>query len=221
MKRALLTLLLAFMVFYGQAQDCNQYHRKACKNDSEYSMSYDSQSRSATLGKGQISEFHMVAYDGLDYRITVCAEESLGEEIYFKIYEKRRILMKPEEVEQLQVYEEDKIKINSQAAAEELSDPAYSDDYDQGYADPYADQFVEDNASTASKGSKFKLVKELLYNNQEDSLSNSIEFSAESSMSLIVEVAIPGQAGKSKLNLRNMGCVGVLIEHTKSRKAGF
>ena len=70
--------------------ECNYYHKKACDNKEGFPMKYDSQSKSAILGKGQISEFHMVAYDGLDYRITICAEENLGNQIQFKIYEKKR-----------------------------------------------------------------------------------------------------------------------------------
>jgi len=134
-------------------------------------MKYDSQSKSAMLAKGQTSEFHMVAYHGLDYRISVCAEENLGEQIQFKIYEKERSLVK------------------------------------------------HDNDTVAVP----EIKKELLYDNSQDSYAQFLEFTAESSMSLIIEIIVPGADGgsKSKLLIREMGCVGVLIEHTKSRKSGF
>jgi hypothetical protein len=41
-------------------------------------------------------------------------------------------------------------------------------------------------------------------------------------MSLIIEVTIPGgDGGGSKLKIKEMGCVGVLIEHAKSKQTGF
>ncbi|MAY84854.1 MAG: hypothetical protein CMP59_12045 [Flavobacteriales bacterium] len=188
-------------------------------------MKYDSQSRSALLGKGQKSEFHLVAYNGMDYRITVCAEENLGEEIHFKIYEKQRVLIKPEKAEDLAVYEEEQIDLESQDeyaddTYDQYSDNAYNDSYSDPYSD-YSESYSEETVAQGSNEPKFKLVKELLYDNTSDSLSMSLEFTAQGTMSLIVEISIPGEAQTSKLALRNMGCVGVLVEHASALKAGF
>jgi len=229
MRSTTKTLLFSFALFAflnAAAQECNYYHRKNCNNDSEYEMSYDGQSRSAILGKGQTSEFHMVAYDGMDYRITVCAESNLGDQVNLKIYEKRRVLIKPEEVEIEQDYQEEQIKLEAEDAyADETydvyTDDSYSDDsYNDPYSD-YSDSYSEEPVAQESKQPKFKLVKELLFDNTKDSLTNTIEFSAEGSMSLVIEVGISGEKQKSKLALRNMGCVGVLIEHSRTRRLGF
>lgn len=205
MKSTTLLGLFLFLSTLGFAQaECQYYHRKACENKENFPMKYDSQSKSAILGKGQISEFHMVAYDGLDYRISLCAEEILGTQIQFKIYEKKRELIKPEE--------EGYADASSSTSSDEYS---YDDSYSDAYSDDYGTGGSDDNKP------KFRLVKELLYDNATDEYSNQIEFTADGSMSLIVEVHVPGDESKGKLKIREMGCVGVLIEHTKSRQAGF
>jgi hypothetical protein len=198
MSKLMRTLIVSSFIFLfafslSAQSECSYYHKKECANKEGVSMKYDSQSKSAVLGKGQISEFYMVAYQGLDYRITLCAEEILGEQVQFKIYEKQRILIQEE--------------------------GAVEQEEGEGEYDAYSDAYSE--AETGGNDPQFKVVKELLYDNATDNYSKSIEFSAEGSMSLIVEVSIPGESGGSKLKIREMGCVGVLIEHAKSRKAGF
>lgn len=202
MKKYSLAICLAFIASFGFAQTaCNQYHRKNCADkEAGKAMRYDSQSKSAVLGKGQISEFHMVAYHDLDYRITVCAEEILGDKIQFKIYEKKRVLIKDEE----------KTSEEESTSEEEYSEDDYSED-----------SYEEEASSPKKKGPQFRMVKELLYDNAEDSYNNKLEFTAEGSMSLIIEISVPGTGSASKLKIRETGCVGVLIEHVKTRKAGF
>lgn len=217
MKSTTLSLILFLLIspfVYGQAE-CAYYHKKNCGNKDNFPMKYDSQSKSAILGKGQISEFHMVAYGGLDYRINICAEDILGSQVQFKIYEKKRELVKQEEEEI--VYTE-----GESSSDESYSDDSYSDDYSSDSYDDYSDAYSDDMGdATSSNKPKFKLVKELLYDNAQDNFSNQLEFTAENSMSLIIEVSVPGDGSKSKLKIREMGCVGVLIEHIKSRQAGF
>lgn len=216
-----LFLLFSTCTVYAQ-NECQYYHKKACGDKDNYPMKYDSQSKSAILGKGQISEFHMVAYNGLDYRINVCAEEILGTQIQFKIYEKKRELIRHEEEE----YVEETQEATTSASDVEYSDDGYSDDYSsedysEDYSDSYDDAYSDDLSTGESNKPKFRLVKELLYDNASDSYSNQLEFTADGSMSLIIEVSVPGEDNKSKLKIRDMGCVGVLIEHIKSRQAGF
>ena len=163
-------------------------------------MRYDSQSKSAILGKGQISEFHMVAYHDLDYRITVCSEDILGDQVQFKIYEKKRVLITSEGEE-------------TEETESEYNEEDYSEEY-------YAEDTYSETTNQKKKPTH-KMVKELLYDNSTNGFSNTLEFTAEGSMSLIVEVGVPATESKSKLKIREMGCVGVLIEHAKSRKAGF
>lgn len=210
--------LLCHFSSYAQSE-CASFHRKNCGDKEGTPMRYDSQSKSAIMAKGQTSEFHMVAYNGLDYRISVCADELIGTEVQFKIFEKDRVLIGNDE-------ENDSQAGGGNASSEgnysqdNYSDNSYgSDSYSDSYSsDPYGQQ----SQSEGSGGEpKFKLVKELLYDNAEDSYSNFIEFTAEGSKSLIIEVTIPGESTGSKLKIKEMGCVGVLIEHTKSRHSGF
>ena len=195
MKKSFFLLFSITSFLFVQAQECKYYHREACAQKHEYEMNYDGQSRSAILGKGLKSEFHMVAYDGMDYRLTVCAEENLGGEIHLKLFEKRRVLIKDDG--------------GNQRAS------ATNDDYE----DPYS-SYSEESAQTYKKP-KFKLVKELVYDNTEDGYSNMVEFTPDGSMSMIVEVSIPGVETESQLSLRAMGCVGVLVERSRSRRIGF
>ena len=211
-----------FILFVGiivasvsvQAQtECTTYHRKGCGDNDGVPMKYYSQSKSAIMAKGQTSKFHMVAYNGQDYRITVCNEDNLGNEIRFKIYEKQKVLIKPK----VEDYSEES---TSEETTEDYSSDDYSsDDYSEDYSD---DSYADESAPAAvNKGPQFKIVKELLYDNSQDSYSSFIEFTAEGSMSLIIEVSVPGEESKMKLKVRETGCVGVLIEHMKSEKTGF
>ena len=204
MKKIIIVLSILIIGTAGIAQECSYYHRKNCLDKGTMLMKYDSQSKSAILGKGQVSEFHMVAYKNLDYRITVCSEPKLGDQIQFRIYEKKRVLIKDVEKK------EEKIE-------EATSD---DDEYDE---EDYDDDSYEEEETLIKKkeGPKHRIVKELLYDNKDDGFNNMLEFTAEGAMSLIVEVLVPGSGNTSKLKIREMGCVGVLIEHKKSKKVGF
>ena len=92
MKSIVLSLIAVFTVGTLFAQsECNMYHKKNCDEGDGTYMKYDSQSKSALIGKGQTSEFHLVAYHGLDYRVVVCNEENLGDQLQFKVYEKKKM----------------------------------------------------------------------------------------------------------------------------------
>lgn len=176
--------------------ECSLYHRKECGDRDGIMMKYDSQSRSAILGEGQSSEFHMVAYKGLDYRVSICTEDILGSEVQFKIYEKIRVKVEEKTEEE-------------ETPTEEYIEDEYSDSYGEEITTPKKDE------------PHYKLVKQLLYDNAKDGYSNKVEFTADGPMSLIVRIIIPGKGSTSKLKMIEMGCVGVLIEHVKSRKVGF
>jgi len=90
MKKVITTSILLIVSMMGvmsvSAQDCIDYHKKKCKRTAEvtgYNTSPDS--RSALLLKGQTSEFRLFIYQGKDYRITICNDESLGTNIQYKI----------------------------------------------------------------------------------------------------------------------------------------
>jgi hypothetical protein len=201
--------------------ECTSYHRKNCLNKEGIQMRYDSQSKSAIMAKGQVSEFHLVAYNGLDYRISLCSEEIIGDQIQFRIYEKVKTLIKPHNNKEEVIEEE---YAEEEYSEEEYNEDSYSED---NYSE---DSYSEDSYSSSSSElekdldnkPKFKIIKELLYDNADDSYAKMLEFTAEGSKSLIIEITVPGDSGgKSKLKIRQMGCVGVLIEHAKSRHSGF
>ena len=188
------TLLL--LSFIGSASlfaqnNCVNYHKTSCKQLEDSPMKFDSQSKSTSLGAGQISEFHMVGYEGLDYKLTICHEPILGDQLRFKVYQKKRILVKPEELSENETnYEEEVIVIEQ-----------------------------EDGLSAADnngKDSKFRLVKELLYDNKEDNYTNELEFTAAGSLSLIIEISVGASKSKNEASNGEEGCVGVLIEHIKT-----
>jgi len=215
MKQLIFFTSLIFIALSVEAQmECSQYHKKGCGDEEGVFMKYDGQSKSAIMAKGQKSEFHLVAYNGQDYRVTVCNESNLGNEVRFKIYEKQKVFAKPKEEE---VYEDD-------GAIDDHSEDDYSeDDYDDYSEEDYTeDAYSEEVPATAiNKGPQFKLVRELLYDNSQDGYNPKIEFTAEGSMSLIIEVTVPGSDSGMKLKVRETGCVGVLIERAASQRTGF
>lgn len=231
--RLSILLLISILSFSIKAQtECNYFHRKNCGVEEGVSMKYDSQSKSAVMAKGQTSEFHLVAYKGLDYRISICADELLGTEVQLKIYEKERVLIKEEEYAEEEYQEEqnqDDEQSYSDDSYDEYSEEStysdYDDSYDDSYSDVYSDDYSDDSYSeesnTETNQPKFKIVKQLLYDNADNAYANSIEFTADGTMSLVLEITIPGEAAMGKLKIREMGCVGVLIEHEKSKKTGF
>lgn len=190
-----LTLILTSLNTTMAQSECHMYHRKNCIDKERLPMRYDSQSKSAIMSKGQTSEFHLIAYSGLDYRVSVCCSEILGEQVHLKIFEKHRI------------------KLND---GQESNDESSS--YDS-YSDAYSDH------PHAKEDPKYRLEKELVYDNAEDNYNNSLEFTAESTKSLIISIEIPGAeqstSSKNKLKIKETACVGVLIEHAKTAKSGF
>ena len=219
MKQLIFFTSIVFIAFSAQAQtECSQYHKKGCDDKEGAFMKYDGQSKSAIMAKGQKSEFHLVAYNGQDYRVTVCNESNLGNEVRFKIYEKQKIFAKPKVDE---VFDE---VLEDEGASDDYSEDDYSeDDYDDYTEEAYVeDAYSEEvTSNVTNKGPQFKLVKELLYDNSQDGYNPKIEFTAEGSMSLIIEVTVPGSDSGMKLKVRETGCVGVLIERTASQRTGF
>ncbi len=215
----LITLVALLVVSnFAQSQSCNYFHRRSCGSDSELQMKEDMQSKSALFSKGQQSEFNMVAYNGQDYRIVLCAGELFAEPLEFRIYEKVR-----RQVEQPETPKGEAAATTTGASSSD--DDGWGTDDDDGWAsDSYSDDgWGASAAETSSNKSKpkFKLVKELLYDNKDDEMAQEIEFTADNTKSLIIEVKVPGEETEKKLMIKEVGCVGVLVEHKKSGGLGF
>ena len=54
---------------------CNDFHKKSCQHSKDAGFSYNGQSRSGLFSKGQQSTVKIVFFRGMDYHISVCAED--------------------------------------------------------------------------------------------------------------------------------------------------
>lgn len=82
----LVVLLLGLSLNVLAQNNCLNFHKQRCQAlaSSGYVMSNDS--RSAMMRKGQTSEFRITIYQGKDYRISVCTDESaLGNTIHMRL----------------------------------------------------------------------------------------------------------------------------------------
>ncbi len=98
-------LLLTVLPLYFYGQECVDYHRLKCSSDpnkktliagekTSEGYSYNPDSRSGLLLKGQTSEFKIELRQEKDYRITICYDDILGDKVSFKIldYEDNSVL---------------------------------------------------------------------------------------------------------------------------------
>ncbi len=179
------------------AQACNYFHRRNCIPEGELILKENSQSRSALFSTGQKSDFNIVAHANQDYRVTVCADLIFEEPLELKIYEKVRVRIM-----------DTKSSASSSSSASNEEDVWESDNYDS-------------ETTTKKEDPQYKIVKKLLYDNTQDDLNQSVEFTATTTKSLIVQVKAPGEPSEFKLKLSEVGCVGVLIEQGIAGSTGF
>jgi hypothetical protein len=86
-------LSISFNGVFAQASVCGQFHKSNCiiegtKADRK-AFQYNSQSKSGLFAQGSTSKMRCVVYKGMDYRMTVCSEATLGDKINFKIFDGR------------------------------------------------------------------------------------------------------------------------------------
>lgn len=97
--KKLIVLVLSFIpyIFYTQKKPipqssvCSNFHKKYCRMEKikGEKWDYDAQSRSGLFSQGMTSKIKCVIYKGMDYRLTLCAENTLGDQLNFKIYDAR------------------------------------------------------------------------------------------------------------------------------------
>jgi len=92
MKKIILTFFVtACISLFSQTGVCFNYHKscsvKNSKNDKNWI--YDTQSRSGLFNQGMSSKIRCVIYKGMDYRINVCCDASLGEKLSYKIFDSK------------------------------------------------------------------------------------------------------------------------------------
>ena len=168
-------ILIIPEISYGQY--CNNFHENNCYSGGR-SYNLNGQSRSSLFDKGETSELNILVYKKMDYRISVCVTENLGERVFFKISEVNKVRVK---------------------------------------------RIVEGDTVVTTERRK-----QVLYDNSDDEFSTEIEFSAESTKRLVIEISTPGGAPVSSapvknklLKRRKIGCMGVLIEHKSTPVSGF
>ncbi len=89
----IITISLALNSAFAQSSVCGGYHKSNCiiegtKADRKL-FQYNAQSKSGLFSQGSTSKMRCVVYKGMDYRMTVCCETTLGEKINFKIFDGR------------------------------------------------------------------------------------------------------------------------------------
>jgi hypothetical protein len=222
MKKLLIVLLS--VLFVGTlptfAQDCYQFV-KSCDDGRREGFLYNGQSKSGMFDSGDTTEVTMIAYKGMDYRVTVCVDEQIiTGEVQFRIIEKikkpyweEKTVTDTEEMPKLDAYGDEVYEI----AKDEYGDDMYDED-----GEPIEEVVMETVTSTRIvKKRKYKLKEEVRH----DSKKGGPEFSFFSKMTrkMHIEVIVPGATGEDGLAAENIesGCVGLLIEHRKGSVVGF
>lgn len=92
MKKIFLSLLIILntLLVFSQASVCGQFHRKFCVVETKRGKTnwqYNAQSKSGLFNQGMTSKIRCVIYKGMDYRINVCCETALGDQVLYKIFD--------------------------------------------------------------------------------------------------------------------------------------
>ena len=90
---ALCLMSLTRNTTFAQSSVCGDFHKKACymvgtRKDNREFM-YNAQSKSGLFAQGTISKMRCIVYKGMDYRISVCCQTTIGDKVNFKIYDAR------------------------------------------------------------------------------------------------------------------------------------
>ena len=203
-KKIILGLAILALPSLSFAQYCNNFHDSYCEPSENEMHKLNGQSKSALFGKGQTSELSVIVYKGQDYRISLCMDENLGSGLEFKVYENK------------------KVKV------EKVTETMEMDYVLDENGEPTGEQKEVVSKQTSIV---YEKQKSLLYDNTQDNLATELEFSVETTQRLIFEISIPNEGGSGKSSVSkgkgklvkssDMGCVGILIEHMTTPKAGF
>lgn len=119
MKKIFLVTLIAIASINGfsQAGVCGQFHREYCnlgegEEETEREVKgapwqYNAQSKSGLFNQGMTSKMRCVIYKGMDYKISVCCETTLGDKVSYKIFDVKtnELLFDNSTAEDTQVFE--------------------------------------------------------------------------------------------------------------------
>jgi len=94
---------------FSQTSVCSGFHKTYCKLEKVKGekWQYNAQSKSGLFTQGMVSKLRCVIYKGMDYRITVCCETTLGDKVNFKIFDARtnELLFDNASAEDTQIFE--------------------------------------------------------------------------------------------------------------------
>lgn len=191
------TCVLLCLGVTAQAQnECGDYHRFNCERATDARFSINGQSKSAPMQIGVPTELNIIVYRGQDYRISFCMDENIiGEHVVARLIEKIRV---PKEVEQIVSERVEILDENGEPTGE----------YKEVQRTEKSNQFVDE--------------RKVLWDNQNHDMAQEVEFSCTSTKRVVVEVIAPGAAEvKPKYEGKDIGCVGILIEHMPTPMIGF
>ena len=107
-----LTLVIAAAfstALFSQTSVCTNFHRKYCgvDDDKPANWQYNAQSKSGLFTQGMVSKLRCVIYKGMDYRISVCCEATIGDKVSYKIFDSRtnELLFDNSSADNTQVFE--------------------------------------------------------------------------------------------------------------------
>ncbi len=93
----LITIILVFTSLGLSAQThdysksrCIDYHKHNCEKSTNKYYQYNSESRSGLFHKGQRSRTLLEAFNGRDYRVSICHDDVFNKPIVFRIVDKAR-----------------------------------------------------------------------------------------------------------------------------------
>lgn len=204
------------------AQYCNHFHENYCKLSENKMYSFNGQSKSALFSMGQTSELSVIVYAKQDYRISLCIDGNLGEQVKFKIYETKKVKVE-------KVFET-KSTADEMASCPDCSGSGEKDGEECYDCEGVGEKATGNEEEVISRETKVvtEKQKQLIYDNSEDDFSREIEFSVETTRRLTIEITLPGEgedsSSKKKGRLAKsaeMGCVGILLEHMTTPKVGF
>ena len=199
-SRTLFTLLGLVIIVGLQAQyDCKEYEKFNCAPSSDKHFKRNGQSRSAMIQIGVPAEMNLIVYRGQDYRITLCADQEVLGDVSFRLVELKRQLKKST------ILGTDTVLLTD----------------DDG---EYSGSVRETRISSPVMENSYETVRKVLYDNTEDGMSQTIEFSSTATKRIIVEVVAPGSDNpKKKRNSisPDIACIGILVEHMPTPGIGF
>ncbi len=91
----IVVLLFSSLGIMGQTSDysksrCIDYHKNNCEKSTNKYYQYHSESRSGLFHKGQKSRTLLEAFNGRDYRISICHDDVFNKPIILRVIDKTR-----------------------------------------------------------------------------------------------------------------------------------